>query len=129
MGASPTKFRYIGIGDKFEEEMYENSLLIVCDTPDLKRIDCSDIDKFEKIMDLFTNGNKMVDAELLINDSNQKIYLREWYPAHSGYAWEYSIVNTLDELKAVLEEEVKLQVISKNDINNICDKLEEMGIF
>lgn len=94
-----------------------------------KKYSRSDIDKFEKIMDLFTNGNKMVDAELLVNDSNQKIYLREWYPAHSGYAWEYSIVNTLDELKAVLEEEVKLQVISENDINNICDKLEEMGIL
>lgn len=47
VGASPTKFKYIGFGDKFEEEMYDNSLLIVCDTPDLKRVDGVDPSKFK----------------------------------------------------------------------------------
>ena len=39
VGSSATKFRYLGLPDKFDEEMYDNSLLIVCDTPDLKRVD------------------------------------------------------------------------------------------
>lgn len=47
VGASPSKFKYIGFGDKFEEEMYNDSLLIVCDTPDLKRVDGVDVSKFK----------------------------------------------------------------------------------
>jgi len=47
VGASPSKFKYIGVGDKFEEEMYNDSLLIVCDTPDLKRVDGVDVSKFK----------------------------------------------------------------------------------
>ena len=47
VGASPTKFKYIGFGDKLEEEMYDNSLLIVCDTPDLKRVDGVDVSRFK----------------------------------------------------------------------------------
>ena len=39
VGSSATKFRYLGIPDKFEDSMYEDSLLIACDTPDLKRVD------------------------------------------------------------------------------------------
>ena len=48
VGASPTKFKYIGFGDKFEEDMYNDSLLIVCDTPDIKRVDGVDITKFKE---------------------------------------------------------------------------------
>jgi len=47
VGASPAKFKYVGVGDKFEEEMYDNSLLIVCDTPDLKRVDGVDVSRFK----------------------------------------------------------------------------------
>ncbi len=47
VGASPTKFKYIGIGDKFEDSLYNDSLLIVCDTPDIKRIDGVDPFKFK----------------------------------------------------------------------------------
>ena len=47
VGSPASKFRYIGFLDKFEEEMYNNSLLIVLDTPDRKRIDGVDPSRFE----------------------------------------------------------------------------------
>lgn len=39
VGFPVSKFKYLGILDKFHEDLYENSLLIVTDTPDLKRVD------------------------------------------------------------------------------------------
>lgn len=39
VGATASTFKYLGLLDKFTEEMYENSLLIVVDTPDAKRVD------------------------------------------------------------------------------------------
>lgn len=39
IGAPASSFKYLGTLDKFNEEMYENSLLIVLDTPDAKRVD------------------------------------------------------------------------------------------
>lgn len=46
VGCPVSKFRYLGMLDKFNEEMYQNSLLIVTDTPDLKRIDGVDANRF-----------------------------------------------------------------------------------
>ena len=39
VGSTASKFHYLGFPDKFDDSMYEDSLLIVCDTPDLKRVD------------------------------------------------------------------------------------------
>lgn len=39
VGAPASTFKYLGTLDRFSEEMYENSLLIVLDTPDAKRVD------------------------------------------------------------------------------------------
>lgn len=47
VGVPASRHRYIGELDRFTEDMYENSLLIVLDTPDLKRIDGVDANKFE----------------------------------------------------------------------------------
>lgn len=47
VGLGASKFKYLGTVDKFDESMYENSLLIVLDTPDIKRIDGVDISKFK----------------------------------------------------------------------------------
>ena len=47
VGYSATKFKYLGNIDRFTEDMYKNSLLIVTDTPDTKRIDGVDYSKFE----------------------------------------------------------------------------------
>lgn len=48
VGACPSKFRYIGISDKVDEEIYKDSLIIVCDTPDLKRVDGVEISNFKE---------------------------------------------------------------------------------
>ncbi len=47
VGLPATRHRYIGSLDKFTEDMYDNSLLIVLDTPDLKRVDGVDVNKFK----------------------------------------------------------------------------------
>jgi bifunctional oligoribonuclease and PAP phosphatase NrnA len=47
IGYPASKFKYIGILDKFKEEMYDNSLLIVLDTPDKGRVDGVDTSKFK----------------------------------------------------------------------------------
>lgn len=47
IGHPASKFKYLGILDKMSEELYQNSLLIVTDTPDKKRVDGVDANKFE----------------------------------------------------------------------------------
>lgn len=47
VGSPATKFRFLGSLDKVDENIYENSLLIVLDVPDKKRVDGVDPDKFE----------------------------------------------------------------------------------
>ena len=47
VGYPASKFKYIGELDKFSEEYYNNSLLIITDTPDRARIDGVDPRKFE----------------------------------------------------------------------------------
>lgn len=46
VGNGGSKFSYLGKLDHFEDD-YSNSLLIVLDTPDKKRVDCSNIDNFK----------------------------------------------------------------------------------
>lgn len=46
VGLPATRHKYIGTLDKFNEDMYNNSLLIVLDTPDSKRVDGVDVTKF-----------------------------------------------------------------------------------
>lgn len=47
VGAPAARHRYIGIVDKFTDDMYENSLLVVLDTPNISRIDGVDVSRFE----------------------------------------------------------------------------------
>lgn len=50
IGNPASKFRFMGLLDKFNDDMYEDALLIVVDTPDIKRIDGVDIKNFKKII-------------------------------------------------------------------------------
>lgn len=51
IGASSSKFKYMGQVDKFKDESFDDTLLIVLDTPDLKRIDgVKDISKFKDVI-------------------------------------------------------------------------------
>lgn len=47
VGNPVSKFRYLGILDKFTEDMYQDALLIVTDTPDVKRVDGVDVKRFQ----------------------------------------------------------------------------------
>lgn len=47
VGYPASKFKYLGLLDKFTEDMYEDALLIVTDTPDKKRVDGVDPSKFK----------------------------------------------------------------------------------
>ena len=47
VGYPASKFKYLGSLDRFNEDLYNNSLLIVTDTPDLKRVDGVDPKKFK----------------------------------------------------------------------------------
>lgn len=47
VGYPASKFKYLGMLDRFNDSMYENSLLIITDTPDKRRIDGVDPDRFE----------------------------------------------------------------------------------
>ena len=72
VGVPAARHKYIGELDRFDESMYENSLLIVLDTPNLKRIDGVDISKFEyKIkIDHHPFIEKFADIELIDEDSS-----------------------------------------------------------
>ena len=48
VGCPASKFRYLGLLDNFSDEMYQNSLLIVLDTPDQKRVDGVNPSKFKE---------------------------------------------------------------------------------
>lgn|SRR5574344_53839 len=47
VGCTASRFRFLGVLDKVTDEMYDNALLIVTDTPDKKRVDGIDVDKFK----------------------------------------------------------------------------------
>lgn len=47
VGCPASTFKYLGNLDKFTDDMYENSLLIIVDTPDKKRVDGVNPDKFK----------------------------------------------------------------------------------
>lgn len=51
IGAAASKFKYIGTVDKVSEDIFPKALLIVLDTPDLKRIDgVKDISVFKDVI-------------------------------------------------------------------------------
>lgn len=47
VGYPASKFKYLGMLDKFGEELYKDALLIITDTPDQKRVDGVDPSKFK----------------------------------------------------------------------------------
>ncbi|MDD2377635.1 MAG: bifunctional oligoribonuclease/PAP phosphatase NrnA [Bacilli bacterium] len=48
VGVPASTFKFLGTLDKFNESMYENALLIVLDTPDLRRVDGVDVSRFKE---------------------------------------------------------------------------------
>lgn len=48
VGTPASRHKYLGVLDIFDETLYEDALLIVLDTPDIKRVDGVDPTKFKK---------------------------------------------------------------------------------
>lgn len=67
VGYPASKFRYLGELDKFNEDLYDNSLLIVLDTPDKKRIDGVDVSRFKYSIKIDHHPflEKVCDLELI----------------------------------------------------------------
>lgn len=72
VGAPAARHRYIGTLDRFTDDMYGDSLLIVLDTPNMSRIDGVDIDRFKyKIkIDHHPFIEKYADIELIDETSS-----------------------------------------------------------
>lgn len=72
VGTPANKHKYIGELDTFDESMYEDSLLMILDTPDIKRVDGVDPTKFKyKIkIDHHPLVDKYCDIELIDTTSS-----------------------------------------------------------
>lgn len=71
-GASISKFKFFGSHDKITEEMYDNSLLIAVDIPDIKRLDGVDFYKFKDVVkiDHHPEIDKFSDFEIIDIDAS-----------------------------------------------------------
>ena len=67
VGTSASRFRYLGNIDKLPDINYKKALLIVTDTPDLKRIDGVESNKFSKVIKIDHHPfvEKYADIELI----------------------------------------------------------------
>lgn len=72
VGASISKFKFFGSHDKITEEMYDNSLLIAVDIPDIKRLDGVDFYKFKDVVkiDHHPEIDKFSDFEIIDIDAS-----------------------------------------------------------
>lgn len=50
VGCPASRFRYFGLLDRIDDVVYENALLIVTDTPDKRRVDGVDVNKFKNVI-------------------------------------------------------------------------------
>ena len=53
IGSKSNRFKFMGELDKIEEINYDKSLLIVLDTPDIKRIDCPNFKEFKNVIKIY----------------------------------------------------------------------------
>ncbi len=72
IGASSNRFKFMGILDKYEEKEEQNCLLIVLDTPDIKRIDGVKIEEYQHIikMDHHPFVDKYANMELIDDNAS-----------------------------------------------------------
>lgn len=72
VGTPAMRHKYIGLLDKFTEDMYEDSLLIVLDTPNISRIDGVDVTKFKHSIKIDHHPfvEKFCDIELIDDASS-----------------------------------------------------------
>lgn len=71
-GASVSRFKFFGTHDKITDDMYDGSLLIALDIPDIKRLDGVDYYKFKESIkiDHHPEIDKYSDIEIIDNDAS-----------------------------------------------------------
>ena len=77
VGTPANRHKYIGQLDTFNEEMYNNSLLIVLDTPDIKRIDGVNITDYKNIIKIDHHPfiDKYANIELIDDNASSTCQL------------------------------------------------------
>lgn len=77
IGSPATRFKFIGIPDKIEEVDKNNTLLIVLDTPDIKRIDGVNIEDYNNIIKIDHHPiiDKYASIELIDDTSSSTCQL------------------------------------------------------
>ena len=122
-----SRFKYLGTLDKLTDEMYENSLLIVADTPDKKRVDGVDTTRFsktikidhhpfvEKYCDIECINDKASSASQIIIDfafsmklkitkeAAEKLYIGRVADTNR-FLFSYTTPNTFDLVSKLIKE-------------------------
>lgn len=78
VGNPSNRFKFMGSLDKLDEEIdYDNSLLIVLDTPDIKRIDGVELEKYKNIIKIDHHPvvDKYANIELIDDNSSSTCQL------------------------------------------------------
>lgn len=68
VGCTVAKFKYFGKVDKVSSFDYENSLLIILDTPDYKRVDIDNVEKFKNIVKIDHHPQVDIKANVDLTD-------------------------------------------------------------
>lgn len=127
VGMPASRFKYLGTLDKLTDEMYENSLLIVTDTPDKKRVDGVDTTRFlktikidhhpfvEKYCDIECINDKASSASQIIIDfafsmklkitkeAAEKLYIGIVADTNR-FLFSYTTPNTFDLVSKLIKE-------------------------
>ena len=139
VGYPASKFKYLGSLDKFSEDLYNNSLLIVTDTPDLKRVDGVDPSRFkssikidhhpfvEKFCDIELIDDTASSASQLIielvfntklkmsNEAAEKLYIG-LVSDTNRFLFSYTTAKTFDLVSKLIDE-------TKLDFTTLYEKL------
>ena len=127
VGMPATRHKYIGELDKFNENLYDNSLLIVLDTPDKKRVDGVDVDRFKDVIkidhhpfiekfgkleivdDTASSAAQLVidlirETKLRINDkAAEKLYIA-LVGDTNRFLYYYTTAKTFDDVSYIIKE-------------------------
>ena len=127
VGMPATRHKYIGELDKFNEDLYNNSLLIVLDTPDKKRVDGVDVDRFKEVIkidhhpfiekfgkleivdDTASSASQLVidlirETKLKINDkAAEKLYIG-LIGDTNRFLYYYTTAKTFDDVSYIIKE-------------------------
>ena len=96
IGAPASTFKYLGQLDKFRDEMYDNSLLIVLDTPDKRRVDIDNLDMFKHKI--------KIDHHPFVEEFCDIEYIDEENSSASQIIAEFLYQTKLKKTKSIMEK-------------------------